>query len=327
MGYWYNDKISNFVEGIRLETSQAGRGSPHGRVTPRSSTDRNDFQEASTSKGGLTPKERTDNFIIKAEQFKATVEPPPKGKFCHEVYDDDDYFHLCCHVDMGLKAKIEKGEFVKLERLLPKQRSGFRQEESLEWISKDGMTYLAPIQDKEKIMGIRRWDQAFRMYASIFCAANPDRSGEIWQYIHVINSAVASFQWDNVAYYDFVFRKMMNDRPNRSWVKAYVQLWQLSMRDPINKNQGSGGVSTYGGSNSGNNNHTNFIRAKNRVGVSSNTLLGMTIAAGVSTGAESVPMQDVSLTIAAPLVVFGTHMGLSPARKERWRGLLLRNSN
>ena len=63
------------------------------------------------------------------------------------------------------------------------------------------------------------------------------------------------------------------------------------------------------------------------MGVSSNTVLGVTIAAGVSTGVESVPMQDVSLTITAPLVVFETHMGLSPARKERRRGLLLRNSN
>ena len=84
-------------------------------------------------------------------------------------------------------------------------------------------------------MGIRKWDQAFRVYAAIFCNANLGRAGEIWQYIHIINSAAASFQWDNVAYYDYTFRQMMGERPQRSWSKMYVQLWQLAMWDPLSK--------------------------------------------------------------------------------------------
>ena len=35
---------------------------------------------------------------------------------------DDDFFHLTCHIEPSLIHKIEKGEFVELEKLLPKDR-------------------------------------------------------------------------------------------------------------------------------------------------------------------------------------------------------------
>ena len=106
----------------------------------------------------------------------------------------------------------------------------------MEWVSKDGMTYLDPVSDKDaKITGIRKWDQAFRVYAALYCGANPHRACEIWQYIYVINSAASSLQWDNVAYYDHIFREMMGEHSHMSWSKTYVQLWQLAMRDPFNK--------------------------------------------------------------------------------------------
>ena len=38
---------------------------------------------------------------------------------------DDDFFHLTCHIEPSLIHKIEKGEFVELEKLLPKDRSHF----------------------------------------------------------------------------------------------------------------------------------------------------------------------------------------------------------
>ena len=42
---------------------------------------------------------------------------------------DDDFFHLTCHIDPNLIHKIEKGEFVELEKLIPKDKVG-KQEES-----------------------------------------------------------------------------------------------------------------------------------------------------------------------------------------------------
>ena len=112
-------------------------------------------------------------------------------------------------------------------------------EDRLEFVQREGHTFLAPISEREsKINGIRRWEQAFRVYASIFCRANPQRSDEIWQYIHSINTATANFIWDNVAYYDYTFRQMMSLNPQRSWGKTYGQLWNLAMVNPIQRQTG-----------------------------------------------------------------------------------------
>ena len=248
------ERISNFVEEIRIETSQH-TNSP---LRNKFFAEANNENKASTSSGGEMgaveedyPVEPIENdnmiearkLVVNSETHKATVEPPARGKLIEQFdklqappddMDDDQFFHLTCHVDNSLKEKIEQGEFVNLERLLPKKRSFSNEEGRLEWTTKDGMTFLTPVQDKEtKINSFKKWDQAFRVYAAIYCNANPSRSGEVWQYIHTIFSASVSYQWDNVSYYDTVFRQMMAERPRRSWSKTYMQLWQLALRDRI----------------------------------------------------------------------------------------------
>ena len=60
---------------------------------------------------------------------------------------DDDFFHLTCHIEPSLIPKIEKGEFVELEKLLPKDKIGRSAEENhLEWVQHDGGTFLVPAQ-------------------------------------------------------------------------------------------------------------------------------------------------------------------------------------
>ena len=271
------DKISDFIEGIRLETQH--------RVTPARGTPVRKAPTPGMSKEGVPQPDKrivvneveleaVKQQIEEAEQYSAMVEPPPKGNKAQfdinlvkraeaDDHNDDNYFHLTCHVDKSLKSKIEQGEYIDLERLIPKRKTrGGIDDSRLEWVTRDGMTYLAPAQDKEcQINGIRKWEQAFRIYAAIYCNANPTRSGEIWQYIHTINSAATSFQWENVQYYDTVFRQMMSDKPGRSWSKTYVQLWQLALRDPIHKNQSgsSGGrVANESATTSGKNNQKNW---------------------------------------------------------------------
>ena len=82
------------------------------------------------------PVTEAERVVIEAEQFRATVEPPAGNSFdlspCIlnpevgagvgvgiDKGEDDEYFHLACHVDSTLKAKIERGEYVDLDRLLP----------------------------------------------------------------------------------------------------------------------------------------------------------------------------------------------------------------
>ena len=158
---------------------------------------------------------------------------------------DDDFFHLTCYLEPSLIHKIEKGEFIELEKLLPKDRSSFTRggndESRFKWVQRDGNTYLVAANRDSKITGIRCWEQAFRVYATIYCVANPQRAKEIWQYISVINTAASSYAWDNVYNYDITFRHLMAFNPNRSWAVTYNKMWNLSMRDPLPRNQNNRG--------------------------------------------------------------------------------------
>ena len=138
---------------------------------------------------------------------------------------------------MNLHQKIERGEFIDLEKLMP--RGGvntYCDDGKIELVNRDGATFFAPVQNKEtKITNICKWEQAFRVYAAIYTHANPERAFEIWQYVYVINTAALSYSWDNVAFYDTTFRQLMAFKPWRSWAKTYVQGWNLAMKDPLSK--------------------------------------------------------------------------------------------
>ena len=170
---------------------------------------------------------------------------------------DDDFFHLTCHVDQSLIVKIKKGEFVDLERLLPKDKrrkgSGNGSDNRLEWIHLDGDTFLAPVSDRmNKITGFRHWEQAFRIYSTIYCGANPNRAREIWQYVSVINTVASSFMWDNVYEYDVIFRHLMEFNPTCSWAVTYSQMWNICMRDPIQQRSNQYSYNSGGRGGSGN---------------------------------------------------------------------------
>ena len=122
---------------------------------------------------------------------------------------------------------------------------GFKGDENrLEWVQRDGGTYLVPAQRDNKIGSFWKWEQAFRAYATIYCGA------KIWQYITVINTAASSYMWENVYSYDITFRHLMAFNPHRSWAVTYNQMWNLSMRDPLPRNvtnRYGAGVTHYSG--------------------------------------------------------------------------------
>ena len=119
-----------------------------------------------------------------------------------------------------------------------------------------------------KINGFRKWQQAFRAYATIYCGAQPHRSKEIWQYISVINTAASSYLWDNVYNYEITFRHLMAFNPQRSWAITYNQMWNLSMRDPLPRNVSRGNTGYHGQFNndsfksSGSNSSTNPMQVR-----------------------------------------------------------------
>ena len=144
---------------------------------------------------------------------------------------------MTCYIDENLQKKIEKGAFVDLDKLLPKEKrfefQNYSDDTKLEWVQRDGGTFLVPATKSSRINCFRRWEQAFRMYATIYCGKHPNRSKEIWQYISVINTAAVSYNWDNEYHYDIIFQQLMEFNPSRSWAVTYNQMWNLSMTNPI----------------------------------------------------------------------------------------------
>ena len=189
-----------------------------------------------------------EQIIVGAEKFRAQIQPP-KGKILSEDHellkmisnhfdDDDNFFHITCHLDSVPKAKIQWGEYIDLERLLPRDRAGgggpiqFQEDSKVELVSQGGHTYFKPVCESQ-INGLRKWEQAFRVYAAVYTDSHPDHCSEIWQYVHTINVVASSYQWHNVSYYDMTFRQLMAYKPQCSWSKIYHQGWNLAMRDPL----------------------------------------------------------------------------------------------
>ena len=80
----------------------------------------------------------------------------------------------------------------------------------------------------------------------------------MWQYISVINTAAASYSWENVANYDITFRHLMQFNPSRNWAVTYNQMWNLCMKDPLPKNfSGRGGAANRFVAGGSNNNYQN----------------------------------------------------------------------
>ena len=83
--------------------------------------------------------------------------------------------------------------------------------------------------------------------------------------------AASSFQWDNIAWYDYTFRQLMAVKPYRSWAKTYTQFWNLAMRNPLNNGQ------TYGYMNTPSNSGKNGVRQHKKYGIGAIIVAGYSI--------------------------------------------------
>ena len=247
------EQLSDIVGQIRMSDRRESSSR-----TPDRNSHRHEQRAASHRDRSQSPEDapegHAEKHIIEAEKFKASIAVPKtgNGEFLssdqvQKLLDlannlqDDEFYHITCHVESKLKQKIAKGEYVKLEVLIPKTRNQVIKEDDRlqQFVTKSGSTYWAPPDREVKIGNVRKWEQAFRVYAAIYCQANPNRSVEIWQYVHTINNAATSFAWENVYYYDSTFRQLMGENPSCSWAKIYSQLWHTAMCDPLPKlNQG-----------------------------------------------------------------------------------------
>ena len=130
-------EISKFIEGIHVQ-SEVHRVEQEERHHDERDRDRQSDgsaqlveQQQPTRDLSEIAKEKADRLIIEAEKFKAAVNTP-QGISANVHYangmvkDDDEFFHITCHVDTNTIARIERGEFVELEKLLPKKQTTVR---------------------------------------------------------------------------------------------------------------------------------------------------------------------------------------------------------
>ena len=214
-----------------------------------------------------TPEERADDMIKEAEKSRthmyelsgketSAVAHLSKSKPPLSVQAiDEDYQMLDPHVDEATKDKIRNFEYIDFARLLPRNK-GFLFEEDqqrLEFMSRNGQTFLAPIAERElsTINSYNKWGQAFRIYSNILMTVHPSKVNELLQYNHIIHSTSFAYLWDNVYAYDKEFRHHVSHHPTCSWAIILQQAWTLLIKDDID----SEGL--YGKGSPGGHNHVN----------------------------------------------------------------------
>ena len=146
---------------------------------------------------------------------------------------DDNYVIIGAHLDNSIREKIQRGEYVDFNKLLPKVSSS--DDQRMELVNKGGQSFFVPVSDRESssITNFSKWEQAFRIFMNVFTQEHPDRATELIQYNHVIFTAASSYSWENVSIYDKEFRIHMSRYPNRSWAAILQQAWTLYLKDRV----------------------------------------------------------------------------------------------
>ena len=115
------------------------------------------------------------------------------------------------------------------------------EDQRLEIISKNGKTFFQPVSDRDSHTAINcllKWEQAFRVYCTVFTSRHPDKASELLQYNHIIQYASQYYVWDNVYAYDKDFRLHLSRHPGRSWAIILQQAWTMRLQDRL-QNQGN----------------------------------------------------------------------------------------
>ena len=122
---------------------------------------------------------------------------------------NENYMIIGGQIEESLKNKIVNVEYVDFVRLLPRDRLTREEDHRMEIVSKGGLTYFVPVADREangQINSFFKWEQAFRVFASVYSQAYHHKASELIQYNHLIQTASLSFTWDNVYQYNKEFR-------------------------------------------------------------------------------------------------------------------------
>ena len=260
--------INQFILGQRQRVDEIRRGEELVDV---------DDAQPSTSRGKnpqpKTPEQRATEIIMQAEAAKARVFETPGEqiitmerdnhnqkqsgnvlakqagfwdcdlKLCsdcvHSAMVDEHYIMVGLHVDEATRNKITQGEYIDFAKLIQRGNK-IQQEENnrYQMVFKGGQQYYVPVANNSGITSYLKWEQAFRVFTSIYIKAFPQRAGELVQYNHLIHTAAQTYSWENVYNYDKDFRLHLSIFPNRSWSITLQHTWNVHMKDKIKSELG-----------------------------------------------------------------------------------------
>ena len=157
----------------------------------------------------------------------------------HSSLVDENYMSIGGNIDVTLRDKIVRGDYVDFSRLLPRVKQAC-DENRLELINRGGQTYfvLANRDQNGTINNFHKWEQAFRVFSNIYMREHPDRASELIQYNHIMCSAASTFTWENVYSYDREFRTHLSFYPECRWSIILQQAWSMCLKDRLEYNHG-----------------------------------------------------------------------------------------
>ena len=153
----------------------------------------------------------------------------------HDV--DDDYLLVASHLDKTICNKIINQEYVNFSKLLRRDRPGGEDNfghQKMVMINRGGFSYWVPLNDKTQgITSYVKWDQAFRVYLDVYTSKFPERTSELIQYSHIIQTTSYNYSWENVYLYDREFRRHMKRHLERSWGVILQQAWTMFLKNHL----------------------------------------------------------------------------------------------
>lgn len=174
-------------------------------------------------------------------EVPAGVDDDEHDKFRHAFKIDQEFSSLTARVNPEIKRRIEQGQYINLQRLLPKFKVDPNDDhDKYRMVSKDGYSYF--VDDRESsnkedglpINSIARWDQAFRVFSAIYLEANPKKVSEIAEYTQNMHKWAATYPWQRVYNYDILFRQLVEKKPTRPWDVIHFSYFMGQFGENIN---------------------------------------------------------------------------------------------
>ena len=191
--------------------------------------------QAEKSKAKLLGVSGTNYFAKEVSNTNEQHNVQAATPFLNVAHMDEDYQMIDSHIEEAIREKITSFEFVDFSKLLVKNKSLRDGDQRMEIVSRNGMTYLSPVSERESVQmsSYAKWETAFRVYSNILTTKYPGKATELLQYNHTIHTASLSYVSDNVYAYDKEFRHHIERHPSRSWSIILQQAWTMLLKDRL----------------------------------------------------------------------------------------------